>query len=72
MNAYFGTITRAVLNSWTFPMFIGRRWDERRFEPFIGVGGAFRRIDGYDFSTETFAAGFNPRISIEADILKKL
>lgn len=59
----FGMITRLAANSWEFPMFLKYRW-KRRFEPFAGVGGTFRRIEGFDGSTEMFASGFNPPYSI--------
>lgn len=55
----FGSITRLAANSWEFPMLLKYRW-RAPFRPFVVLGGTFRRIQGYDGSTETFAYGFNP------------
>lgn len=62
-NPTFGMITRLAANSWEFPMLLKHRWNGR-FQPFAGVGGTFRRIEGFDGSVEMFAGGFTPPYSV--------
>ena len=59
----FGNITRIAANNWEFPMLLKYRWD-RRFRPFLALGGTFRRLQGFDASIETFAIGLSPPHSV--------
>ncbi len=59
----FGTITHLAANTWEFPMLINHHW-HGRLRPFAGVGGTFRRLQGYDAWTESIALGFDPPYSV--------
>jgi hypothetical protein len=59
----FGTVYRLAANSWEFPMLLRYRWNQR-LRPFAAFGGTFRRIEGFDTSTEHIAYGFNPPYSV--------
>lgn len=59
-NPAFGTITRLAANSWEFPMLLTRLWLRGPVRPFAAAGGAFRRINSFQGSTETFFNGPPP------------
>src|SRR5437867_4185872 len=57
-NPQIGTISRLATNSWEFPMLLKRVWLRGPVRPFAVAGGAFRRINSMEGSTERFTGGF--------------
>jgi hypothetical protein len=63
-NPSFGRITRLAANTWEFPMLLKRVWLRGPVRPFAVAGGAFRRINSMEGSTEQFTSGFDPPYSL--------
>jgi hypothetical protein len=55
---------REAANPWEFPLLLKYSRGPGRYRPFADVGGAFRRIESLDGSTEVFAGGLDPPYSV--------